>query len=59
MAKWGALLHDICKRGLPKFDGKDHIHPFTSGAATLNILKYFKIIDGDIEEILKLINLSV
>ena len=24
--KWAALLHDICKRGNPLFEGKDHIH---------------------------------
>ena len=37
--KWAALLHDIVKRGNPLFEGKDHIHPFLSGRATLIIFK--------------------
>jgi len=33
--KWAALLHDICKKGEPEFNGRDHIHPFMGGLATL------------------------
>lgn len=35
--KWAALFHDIKKRGPPEFDGKDHIHPFVSGGAMLQV----------------------
>jgi hypothetical protein len=40
---WAALLHDICKQGYPLFEGKDHIHPFTSAARTLEIFNEFKL----------------
>ncbi len=33
--KWAALLHDICKRGEPEFNGRDFTHPFMGGLATL------------------------
>jgi hypothetical protein len=36
--KWAALLHDISKRGLPEFSGRDHTHPFAGG---LQVLKIF------------------
>jgi hypothetical protein len=29
--QWAALFHDICKLGPPRFEGKDHIHPFKGG----------------------------
>ena len=35
--KWAALLHDICKRGEPEFNGRDYTHPFMGGLATLQI----------------------
>lgn len=35
--KWAALLHDITKRGWPEFKGKDHVHPFNSALATLEV----------------------
>ena len=37
--KWSALLHDIKKRLHPKFSGRDHVHPFFSGLATLEIFR--------------------
>lgn len=37
--KWAALLHDVSKRGAPEINGKDHIHPFVSGAAVLEIFR--------------------
>ena len=52
--KWAALLHDISKRCEPHFKGKDHIHPFNSGLATLYIFRYLgfiKIEDQDQEEL--------
>lgn len=36
---WATLLHDICKRGLPKHVGKDPIHPFKSAQMTLKIFE--------------------
>jgi hypothetical protein len=36
---WATLLHDVRKRGPPLFEGKDHIHPFTSAEATLHFLR--------------------
>ena len=44
ISKWAALIHDICKRSVPLFNGKDHIHPFISGAALLKIFNTFGII---------------
>jgi hypothetical protein len=38
---WASLLHDIKKRGEGHFDGKDLIHPFMSGSATLIILETY------------------
>ena len=35
--KWAALFHDISKRGPPEFDGRDHVHPFNSAAAMLEV----------------------
>ena len=63
--KWAALLHDITKRGEPEFKGKDHIHPFQSGMATLRIFKEFGIIatqsdkeEKEFERLLSLIDKS-
>ena len=41
---WAALLHDISKRNLPEFYGKDHIHPFTSARAVLKIFYRYGIL---------------
>lgn len=38
--KWVALLHDICKLGLPVFHGKDHIHPFKGAREVLQLFKH-------------------
>lgn len=48
--KWAALLHDIKKRLLPLFNGRDHIHPFMSGMATLDILRDLNILVLDTDE---------
>lgn len=42
--KWAALLHDINKKGVPEFQGKDHIHPFNGGKAVLEIMKRLQAI---------------
>lgn len=44
IVKWAALFHDLCKRGDPAFEGKDHIHPFNSGALTLKAFREYDII---------------
>jgi hypothetical protein len=48
--KWAALLHDICKRGHPAVKGRDHIHPFISGGATLLIFRHFEFFKLQNEE---------
>ena len=60
--KWACLLHDICKRGMPLFEGPDHIHAFVSGAALLRIFKHFGIFklenedqEYEFEKLMKLI----
>ena len=55
--KWSALLHDICKRGTPIILGKDHIHPFVSAAATLEIFAKLGIIQAEKEDIDKVCQL--
>ena len=48
--KWAALFHDISKRGIPEICGRDHIHPFVSGATTLETLKHMGILKINKEE---------
>jgi hypothetical protein len=48
--KWASLLHDICKRGRPLIVGRDHIHPFVSGEATLKIFAHLGIIKLETEK---------
>ena len=50
ICKWAALLHDICKRGMPMFAGADHIHAFASGAALFKIFRHFGIFKIEGEE---------
>jgi hypothetical protein len=42
--KWAALFHDISKRGMPDFEGKDHVHPFESAITTLKMFVELEII---------------
>ena len=59
---WAALLHDISKRCRPTISGKDHIHPFMSGATTLKIFAKFGFINVPeeiLENLIKLIEKSV
>ena len=37
--KWAALLHDIAKLSTPMIEGKDHVHPFKSGAIVLDLFE--------------------
>ena len=48
--KWSTLLHDISKRSIPLFQGKDHIHPFISGRETLKIFVHFGFMKLEGEE---------
>ena len=41
---WSTLFHDIVKRSTPTFQGKDHVHPFLSAKATLEIFQRFGFI---------------
>ena len=36
--KWAALLHDIAKKSMPVFEGRDHVHPFVSANVVLEVL---------------------
>lgn len=36
---WAILLHDIRKLGPPVYVGKDHVHPFKSAAAVLEVFQ--------------------
>jgi len=36
--KWAALLHDIAKRTIPVFEGRDHVHPFISANVVIDVM---------------------
>ena len=42
---WASLLHDIRKLGHPVYEGKDHVHPFKSAAAVLEVFNLMGILD--------------
>jgi len=42
---WACLLHDIRKLGSPVFEGKDHVHPFKSAAAVLEVFEQIGILE--------------
>ena len=42
---WSCLLHDIRKLGAPIFEGKDHVHPFKSAAAVLEVFEKIGILE--------------
>ena len=48
--KWVALFHDISKRGMPDFEGKDHVHPFESAAMVLKIFVQLGILKIESDE---------
>ena len=48
--KWAALLHDIKKRLRPVFTGRDHVHPFYSGLATLEIFRDLNVLKLNTEK---------
>ena len=48
--KWSALLHDISKRGLPEFSGRDHTHPFAGGMQVLRIFHRLGFLDAQFPE---------
>ena len=35
--KWAALLHDVAKLSTPAIKGRDHVHPFKSSIAVLDL----------------------
>ena len=35
--KWAALMHDISKLSIPAIEGRDHVHPFKSSIAVLDL----------------------
>lgn len=43
--QWACLLHDVKKLGTPIIEGKDHIHPFKSAIAVLEVFKQIGILD--------------
>jgi len=49
---WSVLLHDICKRGSPIWEGKDAIHPFKSAWLTLYYFNHpFKFVELTSEDL--------
>ena len=48
--KWAALLHDIAKLSLPTIEGRDHVHPFKSGAVTLKLFSDLGLIPNQTDE---------
>ncbi|CDW87177.1 UNKNOWN [Stylonychia lemnae] len=42
--KWAGLLHDLKKLSYPFIEGKDHMHPFKSGKACLEIFQRLGLI---------------
>jgi hypothetical protein len=48
--KWAALLHDIAKLSIPTIEGKDHVHPFKSGAVTLKLFLNLGLIPNPTDE---------
>ena len=42
---WALLMHDLRKLGEPVIQGKDHIHPFKSAIAVLEVFKLLGILD--------------
>ena len=42
---WAILLHDIRKLGPPIYEGRDHVHPFKSAAAVLEVFNLMGILD--------------
>jgi hypothetical protein len=45
------LLHDIKKLGTPVIEGKDHIHPFKSAVAVLEVFKQIGVLDLNTDEL--------
>ena len=42
--KWACLLHDIRKLSLPIIESKDHVHPFKSAGAVLQVFQALNFI---------------
>lgn len=49
--QWACLLHDIRKLGAPVIEGKDHIHPFKSAVAVLEVFKQIGVLDLNTDEL--------
>ena len=47
VVQWACLLHDIRKLGSPVIQGKDHIHPFKSAVAVLEVFKQIGVLKLD------------
>ena len=47
---WACLLHDLRKLSTPIIDTKDHIHPFKSAIAVLEVFKQMRILEVESEE---------
>lgn len=51
IVKWTCLLHDIKKLGAPVIQGKDHIHPFKSAVAVLELFKQIGVLELKTKEL--------
>lgn len=47
---WACLLHDLRKLSTPIIDTKDHIHPFKSAIAVLEVFKQMGLLEVESEE---------
>ena len=43
--KWAALLHDMTKRQVETFEGRDHTHPFVSAMCVLKVFRRLGFLD--------------
>lgn len=63
--QWAALLHDVRKLQDPFIKGKDHVHPFKSAVAVLEVFQELGLLecsttpDSDFSQICRLLRESV
>jgi hypothetical protein len=47
---WACLMHDLKKLGTPFVEGKDHVHPFKSAVAVLEVFKKLGVLQVETKE---------
>lgn len=58
---WACLMHDLRKLQQPTIEGKDHVHPFKSGACVLEYFAKYDLVEKGptLNTVLRLIQESV